>query len=196
MKALIIILISLIVILGIVWTVLGVIQVSTQTQEIIPGVNTSIYQNSQFSIGYPGGSQISTSGYEGYLPVTQSLSVGILLDTSLFQGTNLGEAGLFIGTSSQTDKCLAAQTDLGEIDMGIAVINGQQFRVFQSTGVGAGNIYEFKIYRTLRNGNCYEIVEILHSGNIGNYPTDTVVQFDKVKFSGYLEKIANTLIFN
>lgn len=113
----------------------------------------------------------------------------------MFQGTNLGEAGVYIGattTPKAMQQCTQPQKDLDEKAATSTTIGGQQFAVFTSTGVGAGNIYDEKVYRTIQNGQCLEIAELLHSGNIGNYPPGSVKQFDRAQFSGILESIVQT----
>ena len=79
--------------------------------------------------------------------------------------------------------------------MGTTTINGATWNVFTSADAGAGNFYESKTFRTVHGDTCFEMVELLHSGNIGNYPAGTVVEFDKAKFQGMLETIAHTFTF-
>jgi hypothetical protein len=42
---------------------------------------------------------------------------------------------------------------------------------------------------------CLEFTELLHSAEIGNHTPGSVVEFDKVKFGGYLEAIVDTFTF-
>jgi len=176
-------------------------KVPENSPEIIPGAKSLLYQNQEFGfkLWYPEGSDVRTQGFEGFLRATSDGAnvVGVFLPENLFTGTNLAEAVVAIGTNPDPDalaKCGKA-ADSEEKSSGTININGAEFNSFDATGVGAGNLYESKIYRTVHNGSCYEIVEMLHSGNIGNYPAGTVKEFDKPKFSGFLEKIVQTFAF-
>ncbi len=180
----------------------GTAQTAT-TPEIIPGVENKTYTstdpNLAFTIEYPATASSSEVDYTGYLPLTQHSIASFTLPRSMFEGTNLGEAGVYIGANSSASvvkNCTLAQTNSGEKAQGIATINGTTFNVFASTGVGAGNIYDETIYRTVARDACIEIVELLHSGNIGNYPPGSVTQFDRAKFKGYLDGMLNTLQFS
>ncbi|MFA6255202.1 MAG: hypothetical protein WC675_04220 [Patescibacteria group bacterium] len=176
-------------------------QIQNQPPVIISGVNSLLYDDQEFGfqLWYPEGSKIEKQSFAGYLSVTKNPLVAVLLDQNFFAGTNLGEAVVVVGSGSDTEtlnKCNQADTYNDEKDLGLAVINGVQFHKFSSTGIGAGNLYESTIYRVIKNNSCYEIVEVLHSGNIYNYTPGTVVEFDKAKFSGILEKIAQTFEFS
>ena len=172
---------------------------STTLAEIIPGVASTLYVNKEFgfSLARPESTSVVTTGFEGFLPLTQTPLVAFTLPKELFTGTNLGEAGVYIGTSSSaaiTAKWNVPVADSGEKAAGTADINGITFAVFTSEEAAAGNIYQEKVYRTLHAGTCFEIVELLHSGELGNYPPN-IIQFDKVKFDGYLEGIVHTFRF-
>lgn len=71
-------------------------------------------------------------------------------------------------------------------------INMIPFEMTTTTDIGAGGMYESRVYRTLQNKRCYEITETIHTGNIGNYEPGTVAQFDKQKAYTELDKILNT----
>lgn len=168
---------------------------------IIPGARSILHEDKEFGFRfwYPEGSNVRKENFEGYLKATQNgvTVAAIFLDESLFKGTNLSEAAVVVGVSPDKGALANCEraVDNQEIERGTADIRGATFHLFEATGVGAGNIYESKIYRTIMDGSCYEIVELLHSGNIGNYPQDTVKEFDKAKFTGILENIVHTFVF-
>jgi hypothetical protein len=173
---------------------------TTMIPEIIPGVASVRYEDQRlgFSLDRPQDSTVETKGFEGYLSLTQTPVVAITLPEKLFKGTNLTEAGVYIGASSSptiASKWNLPSADFGEVPAGTAEINGTSFAVFNSTGGAAGNIYEERVYRALRDDTCFEIVELLHSGNISNYDPATVVEFDKGRFQGYLEAIVQTFSY-
>ena len=109
--------------------------------------------------------------------------------------TNLIEAGVIVGSDSSRfadTNCLKAAE--AETSSGLVSLGGILFNVFESTDAGAGNFSESKIYRAFHNDLCYEIVEIIHSGNIGNYPPGTK-EFDRPKVSVVLETMAQSFAF-
>ena len=168
--------------------------------QIIPGVSTVGYVNSKygFSLERPKDTTLQTKGFEGFLPLTQTPVVAIVLPQSLFKGTNLVEASVNIGASSApavTAKWNVPVAGSMEVADGTTTISGATFAIFTSSEGAAGNTYEERIYRTLHKGVCFELTELLHSGDLGAYPPGSVVQFDKVKFGGYLEAIVDTFTF-
>lgn len=170
---------------------------TTFAADIIPGVANETYtdQHLSFSIEYPATASTTTDFSDGYLPLTQTPVIAIELPQSMFAGTNLSEAGVYIGattTPSVMTACTEASPQAEEIATTSMNIGGQTFFAFTSTGVGAGNIYQEKTFRTFQNGSCLEIVELLHSGNIDNYTSGTVQQFNEAEFSGILDSIVQT----
>ena len=173
---------------------------STTLPDIIQGISTIQYRNEElgFSIGRPASSPTETEGFEAYLPLTKTPVVGFTLTPELFAGTNLIDAGVYIGASSDSaatgnwDKPVAGSL---EEPAGTAQVNGVSFAVFTSKEAVAGNIYEEKIYRALHGDTCFEIVELFHSGNIANYEEGTVVEFDKAEIEGYLDVMVGTFSF-
>jgi len=176
---------------------MGAPTVSTST-EIITSVGSLPYADKEyeFTILHPVTVPPVTTGFEGFLPVTAEPVVGFHFPQSLYQGTNLVDAGVFIGASPEMNKVNAClSTGEQEKSLGTKNINGVNFQVFASSGVGAGNIYDEVSYRTVRSGTCYEIVELLHSGNIGNYPAGSVKQYDHDAFRAMLDTMVGTFAF-
>ena len=124
--------------------------------EIIPGTPSVMYSDPQFgfNIYYPSTTILATTGFDGFLPVTDTPVIGFSLSPDLFQGTNLTEAGVYIGaTTSQpvVSTCTDQQAANDETEAtSSAIIGGISFAEFNSTGVGAGNIYQEKEFRTVK----------------------------------------------
>lgn len=164
---------------------------------IIPNVSDTTYVNSKlhFSIMHPVTAVDSGVDFTGYLPLTQTPLASFVLPNSMYTGTNLAEAGVYVGATTTPDAitaCSAGGALPGETAVGTETINGADFYVFTASDAGAGNFYDSKIYRRLENGWCVEAVELLHSGNIGNYPEGTVTEFDKSYFQSILDRIVHT----
>jgi hypothetical protein len=173
---------------------------STTLPRIIPGVPTVSHTDTKYGFSFqrPKDTTFLFKGFEAYLPLTKTPLVAVILPPALFKKTNLVEAGVYIGVSSApavTAKWKVPVSGSGEVAKGTTAINGATFAVFTSSQGAAGSIYAMRTYRTVHKGVCFEITELLHSSELGNYTPGTVAQFDKVKFNGYLEAIVDTFAF-
>ena len=165
--------------------------------EIIANVKSVQFEDKTngFKIWYPENSEIK---YEGgnFLYATKNAAIQIYVSSTKFTGTNLGEAVVAVGVDGSTVAVAACQQAInGDQYQGVVTISGKDFSLFVGTDAGAGNLYDYRAYRRVQNGRCYEISEVLHSGNIYNYEPGAVKEFDKPYFSGILEKIATSFEF-
>ncbi len=171
---------------------------------VIPGNTTAPivhYKNETFGIELdrPENTLVSDSPTNQYVNAVHRAQFEIALPKLLFQETNLTEALIQIGVSAEShalNKCLVADDSSREKSIGAKSINGVSFSVFSANDAAAGNRYEFRRYRTIHYGSCYEFVEAFHSGNIANYPSGTVKEFDHDSFLGTLEEIMNSVNFS
>jgi hypothetical protein len=105
------------------------------------------YKNADhnFSILHPDQIEVTQKNFDGYLPLTASPVVGFVLPDDLYRGTNLGEAGVYIGVSSKpaiVASCIQTSKSNGETMVGTATFKGSDWTVFTSHDAAAGNIYE------------------------------------------------------
>ncbi len=169
-----------------------------QEPQIIPGISSIEYRDTEygFSIEYPETASSSAVDFEGYVPLTQTPVMSFVLPSSMGEGTNLSEAGIYIGATTTPDVvaiCSTSSIGVGETFVGTTSINGASFGVFTSAEVAAGNIYEATAFRAVHAGRCLEIVELLHFTTIANYPEGSVAEFDTATFQGYLRKMVDSL---
>ena len=162
---------------------------------IVSGIKSALYTNTEygFSLWYPLNASVERSFSSGFLQGTQSPVAGIALPADMMKGTNLSEAGVFVGVNSApaaVGNCLSAAP--GETASSTVQMNGATFSEFHSLGVGAGNLYDLTSWRTIAHGSCYEIAALLHSGNIHNYDPGTVKEFDESAFSATLRTIVDS----
>lgn len=75
------------------------------------------------------------------------------------------------------------------------VVNGTTFYTAEDTGVGAGNFYHSLLYRAIHNNRCYEVALTVHTGNIANYPSGTVTEFDENQAYSVLKQMLGTFKF-
>ena len=172
-----------------------------EMQEIIPGVPSVLYRDPLYGFGlyYPATSALAAAGFEGSLVLAKTPVVAVALNPDLFQGTNLRDAGIYVGattTAAIVAGCLEPAASAGEtLATSSAEINGISFAQFDSSSAGAGNIYDTKSYRTVSHGACLEFDEVLHSMQLGNFPKNTVVAFDAAHYSGILDAMLQTIDF-
>lgn len=156
-----------------------------------------IYQHDDpaFRISYPSIYSVIESylsGGVGTLPAVVAVSSPEEERT----GTNLIESSVVVGISNDpgvTSKCAEALE--GETKLGSIPISGAPFDIFTSDGAAAGNLYQTIRYRTVKDGRCYEITLLMHSGNIGNYPAGEVREFEKATILERLKTILYSFQF-
>ncbi len=163
--------------------------------EMIAGVPSVLYEDDLLSLYRPDTSAITNGGFEQFLPLTQSPQVAIVLPEELFDGTNLIEAGVYMGVKAVADLPGFWEDPYGPLEeaAGNTDFAGLTWTTFTASEGAAGNTYDQRIYRTVSGDRCFEVVEFLHSGQIGAYEPGTVEEFDRAKFEGYLEAIVRSL---
>ena len=153
------------------------------------------YQHSLFRLRYS--DEFSPTTYTPIGEFKGSPSLILNFINSDFYGpiTNLSEAYFMVNTVADTGTCTQVSTP-GEVLLGQRTFNGKTFTESQFLGAAAGNIYEQLFYRAVFNGTCYEIAFFMHSGNIGNYPPGTVVEFDRTALLQKFEEVLATFTIN
>jgi hypothetical protein len=108
-----------------------------------------------------------------------------LIDPAVFNKTNLGQAYLFISSTSDpqiVSTCTEPGQATGELEqlVGNEVVNGYTFVHSTGDGAGAGNLYEQEIYRMVYKNICYEVIYYMHSSQVGNFPPEAgITEFDR-----------------
>lgn len=175
------------------------VSTATSTTEILEGVSSITHSNPDynFTIKFPSTAEVFSSGFKQYFHAVDHEIVGFRMPQSIYDGTNLIEAALYVGESGDRvtiNSCLTATRE-GEAYLGEIWIQHTNFKIFLLTGAATGNMYDGRSYRTIRDGHCFEIVQLLHSGNIGNYPVGQVRQYDREQVIGVLDRMIGTFGF-
>ena len=167
---------------------------------------TSFYSKGQgplytYSFSYPRDFDLVQSGgvYGGFLGDGRDAQVTVTTPSDAFQSpkSNFGSAYFTVSVASGTKaaadcyKMPAGPTGSPSATSTIEV-NGRSYMMSTTTGVGAGNIYDSRVYRTTFNGFCFEAALTVHTGNIGMYTPGTVVPFDGNRAFDILEAVLNT----
>ncbi len=125
---------------------------------------------------------------------TPLLSLYFIEPTYYYPTTNLNEAGLLLASSSDpsTVSTCTQPGQPGETAMGQVTIHGFTFTKSEFVGAAAGNRYDQLFYRTVAEGRCFEVIFLIHSAEIGNYPPGTVVEYYRDQLLHQFESVLDT----
>ncbi len=113
---------------------------------------------------------------------TPLLTLYFIEPSYYYPTSNLNEAALVLTASTDSvvvASCTQAPAGSGEVISGTVSINGYTFTQSEFVGAAAGNLYDQLFHRTVVNDTCFEVVYLIHSSEIGNYPPATVAAYDR-----------------
>ena len=150
-----------------------------------------------YEISYPRDFDVySGDQARGELIGTPMVTLSFPRDAFQTPKTNYGEAYLTISKTADTQNCFKIQNNNPTPFNQVVNINGIEFKEDHAIGVGAGNIYDSEVYRTIHENMCYEINLTVHTGRIENYPAGTVTEFNKNLALDVLKKMLGTFKFS
>jgi photosystem II stability/assembly factor-like uncharacterized protein len=126
---------------------------------------------------------------------TPLLTLYFIEPSYYYPTTNLIEAALELTATTNpaiVSTCTQPAAQSGETVTGQVTIHGYSFTQSELTGAAAGNRYDQIFYRTAAQGQCFEVIFLIHSANIQNYPAGTVVEFDRVRLLHQFEAVLDT----
>ncbi len=115
-------------------------------------------------------------------------------DAFSFPRTNYAEAYLSVSLPSNISESACYIGPDAKPLSGKAVLNGVEFRTGNAVSVGAGQIYETRLYRAFYQDRCFELAATIHTGNVHNYEP-AVQEFDKAKADLVLDRILQSFKF-
>ncbi len=148
--------------------------------------NTYTNQTYSFQFNYPSAGQISNQ---------TNTSAHITLPFTA--GTNLAEKYLDVNVETNATTCSSPLTQgyaPGTFQSQQVTINGINFVNESGQNSGAGNVYDWVAYSTLKGTNCISLSFVLHSTNPSNYSTPPPT-FDKTAVSTVFSAIMATFAF-
>ncbi len=162
----------------------------------------NVYANSSegFSIRYPEGYSVNESyAYQALGPGKNIGGIKFTIPAEMATGKNLSgfDTGISIEEIPNIQNCnadlfvSAENNQLSQIND-----NGIDYSVSSSIGAAAGNIYEEKVWAIPETNPCIAVRYLIHSTNIGNYPPNTIKEFDKTALLDEFDKIRRTLIIS
>lgn len=106
-------------------------------------------------------------------------------------GTTLLEKYMQIDVTPNATECSQRLYGGETIKPASVTINGVQFLKESGAGLGAGNVYEWTGYSTVKGATCITILFVLHSANPGVYATEPP-PFDNVAEMAVFDEMINT----
>lgn len=111
--------------------------------------------------------------------------------------TNLSEAYAVLADSDDpavVASCTQPPTEVPETVTGQVPVNRYSFIRSEFSGAAAGNRYDQVAYRTVWKNHCIELVFLIHSTNIDNYPPGAVVEYDHATLMNKFEAILDSFV--
>ena len=139
-----------------------------------------------FSIQYPLTWQESNAGD---YPIVFSLAAA--------PGTTLISKSMEINVMEDATDCKETtySSDTGTTSPQNVTMNGISFLKESGSGIGAGNIYDWTSYSTMKGNACINLTFVLHSANSGVYSTEPA-PFDKAVESAIFDPLVSTFQFD
>ena len=136
---------------------------ATGTPQASNNTLTYVNQTYHFQFSYPSQGQISNQ-----------TATGAHITLPFTSGTNLVEKYLDVSVATNATTCSSPLTQgyqPGSFQSQQVSINGVNFVNESGSNAGAGNIFNWVAYSTLKGTNCISLGFTLHSTNPGNSPT-------------------------
>lgn len=123
---------------------------------------------------------------------TPLITLAFIDPSFYFPTTNLSEAYLVLtATQDPATVTTCTQPSANGIDTLTGQVTTQHFTFTrtEATSAAAGNLYDQISNRAVIGTECVEVIFLIHSTNIGNYPPGTVVPFDRAALLNKFEKV-------
>ena len=152
-----------------------------------------------FSISYPERYRVIDSyTYDQFGPKKLIRGVKFAIPMSMAIGTNLSgsDTGVSVEWLPHAKKCTADIYIPANVPSFTLTDAGVQYSIASTSGAGAGNFYEEKVYAIASSTPCTAVRYFIHSTNIGNYEPGSVREFDPVSLLKEFDAIRTSLILN
>jgi len=149
-----------------------------------------------FSIKVPPGYIVDEAyRYEAFGSGHEITGVSFTVPETLVSGTNLSRDS-YISVERLRDVACTPSDFLDRVTSGEKVmLDNNEYNFATSSGVGAGNLYEEGVYMRSIGQYCYGIRLFMHSTNIYNYDSGTVLGFDREMLIRTFQLMATTADF-
>jgi membrane-bound inhibitor of C-type lysozyme len=152
-----------------------------------------------FSIRYPEDYSIDMNyRYQALGPGKEIGGVKFTIPASIATGTNLSsyDTGVSVEEipSTPIPECKASLFTGFPAKEGIITDNGVEYSYATTSDAGAGNFYEEAVWAVPGINHCVAVRYLIHSMNIGNYPSGAVRVFDRQALLDQFDNIRRSLL--
>jgi hypothetical protein len=201
------IVIAILLVGGILWYIIasaGDSYKAPASVSVVPESNEGLYTDETYGFSLRYDKRLTLSSSEENADTSWSINTAVpgkriltlTLPRDFLPNTNFSEGTVSVGASNADaalQNCLTAENGEAEVTLPLP---DPTFKVFDQTGAGAGNFYEVRSYRTLRNGYCIALERMIHSTNIFNYdPSQNVTEFDRAAVEDILDRVIYSFHF-
>lgn len=163
----------------------------------VPAEKMTTYKNAEynFQFDYPESFTVTNANYGNQ----EKKIVQVQLPSSAYPKTNFNDAAFTVSVSDAKtiSQCLGMNNPEGGHLFKDSITSNGGVKFYETPGLGkaAGNLYETKVSRTFTGTQCFEMVETVHTSNIGNYDPKTTTEVDTKPVWEKLDKILPTFKF-
>ncbi len=163
-----------------------------------PGGLPKVYSDGTvgFSIRYPADYSIDASyKYQALGPGKDISGVKFTIPSSLAIDTNLSsfDTGVSVEIIPAVQDCNASLFLDGNTNVQTVTDNGNEYSFASTTQGAAGNRYEEEVWAVPGTNPCVAVRYLIHSANIDNYPTGTVLEFNRAALINQFDKVRHSL---
>ncbi|MBI5456947.1 hypothetical protein HY969_04400 [Candidatus Kaiserbacteria bacterium] len=151
-----------------------------------------------FSIWYPKGYAVNELyAYDQFGPEKLIHGVKFTIPLTMATGTNLSanDTGISVEWLPRAKTCTGDIYIPANVPAFNLTDGSVKYSIATTTGAAAGNFYEETVYALSSSTPCTAVRYFIHSGNIGNYATGTVREFDRAGLVREFDKIRQSLKF-
>ena len=161
---------------------------------VLPSTRT--YATSTFSVTYPDGYMADdTYKYEG-VPKKPIPGVKFTIPGTMATGTNLSaDTGVSVESLPRALKCTGDIYVYENVKTADLIVGSTTYSVASTSGAGAGNLYEERVFAFKDHKPCIAVRYFTHSTQVANYPAGTVREFDRAALLADFDKIRDSIQF-
>lgn len=164
-----------------------------------PPPTTSTYATSTFSIAYPSSFSLDDSYTYDQFEGKPVAGVQFVIPISMTEGTNLSsDSYLSVEWLPRAKQCTGDIFVVPSVKPFEFAVGSTTYSVATTTGAAAGNMYEEQVFAIEGSKPCTAVRYFIHSGNIGNYPSEgegAVTEFNRATLLREFDSIRDALVF-
>lgn len=163
-----------------------------------PPPTTTTYATSTFSIAYPSSFTVDDTYTYDQFEGKPIAGVKLSIPASMAEGSNLSsDTYLSVEWLPRAKQCTGDIFVVPNVKAFDLTVGSTTFSVASTTGAAAGNIYEEQVFAIEGSKPCTAVRYFIHSGNIGNYPSEgegAVREFNRAELLREFDSIRDALV--